>query len=160
MVPLDPKPSLTGSCSLQRREAETAALSREECSHSVAAFSFFSFSFFLQADDTKSAVNKDFRFYLTAGCFYFSGWRLMLLTCSLSSLQYWHKGCFSCEVCKMALSMTTYKGFEKKPYCSMWVSSWSQRLNVSWPSITLLLCRKSSLTCGVFHHKPNMLWHE
>lgn len=38
---------------------------------------------------------------------------------SLSSLQYWHKGCFSCEVCKMALSMTTYKGFEKKPYCSM-----------------------------------------
>lgn len=38
-----------------------------------------------------------------------------------SSLQYWHKGCFSCEVCKMALSMTTYKGFEKKPYCSMWV---------------------------------------
>ncbi|KAM9336094.1 LIM and SH3 domain protein 1-like isoform 1-T1 [Symphorus nematophorus] len=33
--------------------------------------------------------------------------------------KYWHKGCFSCEVCKMALSMTTYKGFEKKPYCSM-----------------------------------------
>lgn len=36
-----------------------------------------------------------------------------------SSSQYWHKGCFSCEVCKMALSMTNYKGFEKKPYCSM-----------------------------------------
>lgn len=33
--------------------------------------------------------------------------------------KYWHKSCFSCEVCKMALSMTTYKGFEKKPYCSM-----------------------------------------
>uniref|UniRef100_A0A3B4Z858 LIM and SH3 domain protein 1 n=1 Tax=Stegastes partitus TaxID=144197 RepID=A0A3B4Z858_9TELE len=32
---------------------------------------------------------------------------------------YWHKGCFSCEVCKMALSMNNYKGFEKKPYCSM-----------------------------------------
>lgn len=46
----------------------------------------FLFFFFLQADDTKSAVNKDFRFYLTAGCFYFSGWRLMLLTCSLSPL--------------------------------------------------------------------------
>lgn len=46
----------------------------------------FLFFFFLQADDTKSAVNKDFRFYLTAGCFYFSGWRLMLLTCSLSLL--------------------------------------------------------------------------
>uniref|UniRef100_A0A3Q0T9L8 SH3 domain-containing protein n=1 Tax=Amphilophus citrinellus TaxID=61819 RepID=A0A3Q0T9L8_AMPCI len=25
----------------------------------------------------------------------------------------------NCEVCKMALSMTSYKGFEKKPYCSM-----------------------------------------
>lgn len=33
--------------------------------------------------------------------------------------KYWHKGCFSCEVCKMALSMSNYKGFEKKPYCSM-----------------------------------------
>ncbi|XP_023263532.1 LIM zinc-binding domain-containing Nebulette-like isoform X1 [Seriola lalandi dorsalis] len=33
--------------------------------------------------------------------------------------KYWHKGCFSCEVCKMALSMTNYKGFDKKPYCSM-----------------------------------------
>ncbi|KAI5103139.1 LIM and SH3 domain protein 1, partial [Silurus meridionalis] len=33
-------------------------------------------------------------------------------------LQYWHKGCFSCEVCKMTLNMKNYKGFEKKPYCS------------------------------------------
>ncbi|XP_071766149.1 LIM and SH3 domain protein 1-like [Centroberyx gerrardi] len=33
--------------------------------------------------------------------------------------KYWHKGCFSCEVCKMALSMTTYKGFNKKPYCTI-----------------------------------------
>uniref|UniRef100_A0A8C6SN06 LIM and SH3 domain protein 1 n=1 Tax=Neogobius melanostomus TaxID=47308 RepID=A0A8C6SN06_9GOBI len=33
--------------------------------------------------------------------------------------KFWHKGCFSCEVCKMALSMGNYKGFEKKPYCSM-----------------------------------------
>ncbi|XP_053197925.1 LIM zinc-binding domain-containing Nebulette-like [Scomber japonicus] len=33
--------------------------------------------------------------------------------------KYWHKGCFSCEVCKMALSMNNYKGFEKRPYCSM-----------------------------------------
>nr|XP_057934244.1 LIM and SH3 domain protein 1-like isoform X2 [Doryrhamphus excisus] len=33
--------------------------------------------------------------------------------------KYWHKGCFSCEVCKMALSMNNYKGFNKRPYCSM-----------------------------------------
>ncbi|XP_057682092.1 LIM and SH3 domain protein 1-like [Corythoichthys intestinalis] len=33
--------------------------------------------------------------------------------------KYWHKGCFSCDVCKMALSMNNYKGFNKRPYCSM-----------------------------------------
>uniref|UniRef100_A0AAY4B9V9 LIM and SH3 domain protein 1 n=1 Tax=Denticeps clupeoides TaxID=299321 RepID=A0AAY4B9V9_9TELE len=32
--------------------------------------------------------------------------------------QYWHKGCFSCEVCKMTLNMNNYKGFDKKPYCN------------------------------------------
>ncbi|KAB0352955.1 hypothetical protein FD754_017812, partial [Muntiacus muntjak] len=31
---------------------------------------------------------------------------------------YWHKGCFHCEVCKMALNMNNYKGYEKKPYCN------------------------------------------
>uniref|UniRef100_W5ULZ9 LIM and SH3 domain protein 1 n=1 Tax=Ictalurus punctatus TaxID=7998 RepID=W5ULZ9_ICTPU len=31
--------------------------------------------------------------------------------------KYWHKGCFSCEVCKMTLNMKNYKGFDKKPYC-------------------------------------------
>ncbi|XP_048693922.1 nebulette isoform X6 [Lepidochelys kempii] len=32
--------------------------------------------------------------------------------------KYWHKGCFHCEVCKMALNMNNYKGYEKKPYCN------------------------------------------
>ncbi|XP_033944309.1 LIM and SH3 domain protein 1 [Pseudochaenichthys georgianus] len=32
--------------------------------------------------------------------------------------KYWHKGCFSCEVCKMTLNMKNYKGFEKRPYCN------------------------------------------
>uniref|UniRef100_A0A8C3FY97 LIM and SH3 domain protein 1 n=1 Tax=Cyclopterus lumpus TaxID=8103 RepID=A0A8C3FY97_CYCLU len=32
--------------------------------------------------------------------------------------KYWHKGCFSCEVCKMTLNMKNYKGFGKKPYCN------------------------------------------
>ncbi|CAB1312185.1 unnamed protein product [Coregonus sp. 'balchen'] len=38
---------------------------------------------------------------------------------SIHSSQYWHKGCFSCEVCKMTLNMKNYQGFDKKPYCSM-----------------------------------------
>ena len=29
----------------------------------------------------------------------------------------WHKSCFTCEVCHMALSMETYQGHEKLPYC-------------------------------------------
>ncbi|XP_066935417.1 LIM zinc-binding domain-containing Nebulette-like [Clytia hemisphaerica] len=29
----------------------------------------------------------------------------------------WHKGCFNCEVCHMKLSMKTYKGYNKLPYC-------------------------------------------
>ncbi|XP_050724857.1 LIM and SH3 domain protein 1-like isoform X3 [Eriocheir sinensis] len=29
----------------------------------------------------------------------------------------WHKGCFKCQECAMTLSMKTYKGFNKLPYC-------------------------------------------
>ena len=31
--------------------------------------------------------------------------------------QLWHKGCFSCEVCKLKLTMSTYRGYETLPYC-------------------------------------------
>jgi len=30
----------------------------------------------------------------------------------------WHKGCFRCWECSMALNMKNYKGYDKKPYCS------------------------------------------
>ncbi|XP_037934438.1 LIM and SH3 domain protein Lasp-like [Teleopsis dalmanni] len=29
----------------------------------------------------------------------------------------WHKTCFKCTECGMALNMKTYKGFNKLPYC-------------------------------------------
>lgn len=32
--------------------------------------------------------------------------------------KYWHKSCFSCEICQMTLNMKTYKGYNKRPYCS------------------------------------------
>ncbi|XP_010116237.1 PREDICTED: LIM zinc-binding domain-containing Nebulette-like, partial [Chlamydotis macqueenii] len=38
--------------------------------------------------------------------------------CPRKGEAYWHKGCFHCEVCKMALNMNNYKGYEKKPYCN------------------------------------------
>lgn len=31
--------------------------------------------------------------------------------------QVWHKQCFKCTTCGMTLSMKSYKGYEKKPYC-------------------------------------------
>ncbi len=30
----------------------------------------------------------------------------------------WHKGCFRCDTCNIALSMKTYKGYNKLPYCN------------------------------------------
>jgi len=30
----------------------------------------------------------------------------------------WHPGCFNCEICGIKLTMKTYKGFSKLPYCS------------------------------------------
>uniref|UniRef100_A0A3B3ZV96 LIM and SH3 domain protein 1 n=1 Tax=Periophthalmus magnuspinnatus TaxID=409849 RepID=A0A3B3ZV96_9GOBI len=32
--------------------------------------------------------------------------------------KFWHKSCFTCEVCQMALNMRNYKGFNKRPYCN------------------------------------------
>jgi hypothetical protein len=40
-------------------------------------------------------------------------------------LQTWHSGCFSCEVCGLKLTMKTYKGYQKQPYCTAYVSSYS-----------------------------------
>eukprot|EP00116_Pleurobrachia_bachei_P012303 sb/3472565/ len=30
----------------------------------------------------------------------------------------WHKGCFKCETCSMTLTLKSYKGFNKIPYCN------------------------------------------
>jgi len=30
----------------------------------------------------------------------------------------WHRGCFTCEVCKSALTLKTFKSHDKKPYCA------------------------------------------
>ncbi|XP_063679546.1 LIM and SH3 domain protein 1-like isoform X5 [Bolinopsis microptera] len=33
--------------------------------------------------------------------------------------KYWHKGCFKCETCSLTLSLKTYKGYNKLPYCNV-----------------------------------------
>lgn len=30
----------------------------------------------------------------------------------------WHKACFTCETCNLKLTMKTYKGYNKRPYCN------------------------------------------
>ena len=32
--------------------------------------------------------------------------------------QTWHKACFRCSECNLALTMKTYKGYNKMPYCN------------------------------------------
>jgi hypothetical protein len=31
--------------------------------------------------------------------------------------QIWHQACFTCTVCQLKLTMNTYKGFDRQPYC-------------------------------------------
>ncbi|KAL5258418.1 hypothetical protein ACHWQZ_G009051 [Mnemiopsis leidyi] len=31
----------------------------------------------------------------------------------------WHKGCFKCETCALTLTLKTYKGYNKSPYCNV-----------------------------------------
>ena len=35
-----------------------------------------------------------------------------------SHAQTWHKACFRCTECNLALTMKTYKGYSKMPYCN------------------------------------------
>jgi hypothetical protein len=46
-------------------------------------------------------------------------------------LKVWHKGCFKCQECGMALSMKNYKGFNKLPYCNAWVLFYLFNLNIN-----------------------------
>ncbi|XP_023196064.1 LIM and SH3 domain protein 1-like isoform X2 [Xiphophorus maculatus] len=66
--------------------------------------------------------------------------------------KYWHKGCFSCEVCKMALSMNNYKGFEKKPYCTMHYPKTSFTIVTDTPE-NLRLKQQSLLNSQIKYHE-------
>lgn len=35
----------------------------------------------------------------------------------MTATQTWHNGCFTCEVCGIKLTLKTFKGWQKKPYC-------------------------------------------
>ncbi|XP_061666735.1 LIM and SH3 domain protein 1-like isoform X2 [Syngnathoides biaculeatus] len=66
--------------------------------------------------------------------------------------KYWHKGCFSCDVCKMALSMNNYKGFEKRPYCSMHYPKTSFTIVADTPE-NLRLKQQSMLNSQIKYHE-------
>ena len=60
-----------------------------------------------------------------------------VLLCLSTTTQPWHKACFTCEVCNLKLTMKTYKGYNKLPYCNTWVIT-SFLLSVE--STTLSIC--------------------
>ncbi|XP_058537735.1 LIM zinc-binding domain-containing Nebulette-like [Neofelis nebulosa] len=71
--------------------------------------------------------------------------------------KYWHKGCFHCEVCKMALNMNNYKGYEKKPYCNACGGSECREENNSTRSHTAYISSietESGLRTCVLRHCP------
>lgn len=153
--------------SAEMRNRETAVLSVKEFSHSVtASYTEVLFSYFSRYQVKSARLNKNLEGFFSQfkavyqdifipverSSFCWSTELSILHSISdfllSSSLKYWHKGCFSCEVCKMALSMTTYKGFEKKPYCSMWVFAphWSTWwLKSLYSSNNLWLCVETLL---------------
>ncbi|XP_006824375.1 LIM and SH3 domain protein 1-like [Saccoglossus kowalevskii] len=44
--------------------------------------------------------------------------------------KFWHKGCFRCEVCHMALTMKNYKGHNKLPYCNAIIEEYQKKMQL------------------------------
>ncbi|XP_066305171.1 LIM and SH3 domain protein 1-like isoform X2 [Branchiostoma lanceolatum] len=63
----------------------------------------------------------------------------------------WHKACFKCEVCNMTLNMKTYKGYNKRPYCSAHYPTTKHTTVADTPE-SRRLGKQQSLTSGVKYH--------
>ncbi|XP_029946161.1 LIM and SH3 domain protein 1-like isoform X2 [Salarias fasciatus] len=63
----------------------------------------------------------------------------------------WHKGCFSCETCKMTLNMKNYKGFNKTPYCNAHYPK--TNFTVVADTLENLRLKKQSLVQSQVHYK-------
>lgn len=64
------------------------------------------------------------------------------LTCVCYILQTWHKACFRCEECNLLLTMKSYKGYNKLPYCNTYVC-----LFVSISNKIMPVCGVGSMLC-------------
>eukprot|EP00047_Mylnosiga_fluctuans_P001589 m.221026 g.221026 ORF g.221026 m.221026 type:complete len:259 (+) comp10499_c0_seq1:67-843(+) len=64
----------------------------------------------------------------------------------------WHKQCFSCEVCKIKLTMNTYKGYDKLPYCKTHYPQLSATAVTDTPE-SLRLKAQSERQSVVAYHK-------
>jgi len=42
---------------------------------------------------------------------------MLMININIVLFQVWHRFCFKCKDCGMALNMRNYKGFDKEPYC-------------------------------------------
>ncbi|CAN9505440.1 unnamed protein product [Ophioblennius macclurei] len=65
----------------------------------------------------------------------------------------WHKGCFSCETCKMTLNMKNYKGFNKLPYCNAHYPK--TNFTVVADTLENLRLKKQSLVQSHVHYKED-----
>lgn len=66
----------------------------------------------------------------------------------------WHKACFTCEVCKLKLTMSTYKGFEKLPYCKTHYPTINATAVTDTPE-SLRLKKQSERQSVVQYHKAH-----
>jgi len=64
----------------------------------------------------------------------------------------WHKACFTCEVCKLKLTMNTYKGYERKPYCKAHYPHQTATSVVDTPE-SMRLKKQTERQSAVAYHK-------
>eukprot|EP00056_Hartaetosiga_gracilis_P002880 m.57481 g.57481 ORF g.57481 m.57481 type:complete len:459 (+) comp11234_c0_seq1:2458-3834(+) len=64
----------------------------------------------------------------------------------------WHKPCFNCEVCHVKLTMNTYRGYDKKPYCKTHYPT-SKATQVADTPETLRLKKQTERQSAVKYHQ-------
>lgn len=64
----------------------------------------------------------------------------------------WHKGCFTCEVCNLKLTMKNYKGYNKLPYCQVHYPT-TKFTSVADTPENLRLAKNTQQQSNIVYHK-------